>query len=185
MGLGMLLGRISMLLGTLASSELWHHKQRQQSLLAPHEQDDGHSCLALAHQQGTAADARHRWYLQTSSSSLKHSTATCIIMQHAALGSSQAHHHVSQHLPGPTPWERRELNSMDVALHEEAQRLLQAKLQQQRLEGVLQELPQLAAEDRAHLNRLPLHKARSLQGVFEQSRGRWGGCTWVCGGASS
>ena len=64
MGLGMLLGRISMLLGTLASSELWHHKQRQQSLLAPHEQDDGHSCLALAHQQGTAADARHRWYKQ-------------------------------------------------------------------------------------------------------------------------
>lgn len=54
---------------------------------------------------------------------------------------------------------------MDVALHEEAQRLLKAKLQKQGLEGTLQELPELGAADKAHLNRMPLQQARSLQGV--------------------
>ena len=62
----------------------------------------------------------------------------------------------------------RELNSMDVALHTEAKRLLEGKLQRQAQEGVLQGLPQLSADVKAHLDRLPL-KARSLQGVPGQS----------------
>ena len=55
----------------------------------------------------------------------------------------------------------RGLNALDTALHEEAKRLLAAKLAAQAAAGQLQELPELAEADKSRVERLP---KRSMAG---------------------